>query len=97
VTLIGVLIGLSCIATDISIAYLHGQTQEKVYTVEGPEFGPEIEGRTMIIEKAHGTKSYYQTRCNRWDGVLASTQTPTYGSRTYAHTTSISAHVLMTY
>ena len=70
VTLVGVLNGLSCIATDISVAYLHGRTREKVYTVAGPEFGPDIAGRTMIIEKAlYGLR----TSAARWHEVLSDT------------------------
>ena len=43
--------GLTAIATDISNAYLHGLTKEKVYTKAGPEFGKHA-GRTLVIEKA---------------------------------------------
>lgn len=68
VTLIGILNGLSCVATDISVAYLHGMTQEKVYAIAGPEFGPDIDGRTMIVEKAlYGLR----TSAARWHEVLS--------------------------
>jgi hypothetical protein len=70
VTLIGVLNGLLCAAMDISVAYLHGQIQEKVYTVAGLEFGPEIKRRTMIIKKAlYGLR----TSAARWHKVLSDT------------------------
>ena len=39
-------------AADIGNAYLPAKTKEKVYIVAGPEFGPELEGRFMIIEKS---------------------------------------------
>ena len=38
-------------ATDISMAYLHGVTREKLWTRAGPEFGP-LEGRIMRIHKS---------------------------------------------
>ena len=39
-------------AADIWKAYLHGITREKVYIVIGSEFGPELQGRVMIIVKS---------------------------------------------
>ena len=42
--LIGMLNDLQIMATDISQAYLHGITREKLYTRAGPEFCPELEG-----------------------------------------------------
>ena len=39
-------------AADVSNAYLHAKTRERVYIVAGPEFGPELEGRILIIVKA---------------------------------------------
>ena len=47
--LIGVLNDLQIVATDISQAYLHGVTREKLYTRAGPEFGEKLCGRLMII------------------------------------------------
>jgi len=38
-------------AADIGNAYLHTTTREKVYFVAGPEFGPEFEGRILLIVK----------------------------------------------
>jgi len=59
--------GLSSIATDISNAYLHGKTKEKVFTRAGPEFG-EDEGKTLIIEKGlYGLRGSSYT----WHEVLA--------------------------
>ena len=40
---------LKVLAADIGNAYLHAKTKEKVYIVTGPEWGPEREGRVMII------------------------------------------------
>ena len=49
---------LQVCAADIGNAFLYGKTKEKVYVIAGPEFGPEIEGKRMIIEKSlYGLKS----------------------------------------
>ena len=50
--LVGIVNDLEIIATDISQAYLHGVTREKLYTRAGPEFGKEVEGRLVLIHKA---------------------------------------------
>jgi hypothetical protein len=44
--------GLRVLAGDIGNAYINADTKEKVYTVCGPEFGPELEGRISIIKKS---------------------------------------------
>jgi hypothetical protein len=39
-------------------AFLYGTTCELVYIVAGPEFGPELEGKRLIIDKAlYGLKT----------------------------------------
>ena len=43
--------GLDVMVGDVSNAYLHAKTKERVYTVAGPEFGA-LEGKTMVIEQA---------------------------------------------
>ena len=49
---------LQVCAADIGNAFLYGETREKAYVVAGPEFGPEVEGKRMIIEKSlYGLKS----------------------------------------
>ena len=54
--------------TDIGNAYLESNTAERVFIIAGPEFGPELEGHTLIIVKAlYGLKSSGQ----RWWEVLA--------------------------
>ena len=50
--------GLQVCAGDIGNAYLNAKTKEKVYVIAGPEFGPEAEGKRMIIDKSlYGLKS----------------------------------------
>ncbi len=50
--------GLKVLAGDVGNAYLNASTKEKVYTICGPEFGPELEGRIAIIKKSlYGLKS----------------------------------------
>jgi hypothetical protein len=44
--------------TDIGNAYLEAKTQEKVYIIAGPEFGPVKQGHTLVIYKAlYGLRS----------------------------------------
>ena len=61
---------LDVMTADIGNAYLHAKTREKVYIVAGPEFGPEYEGRVMII-----VKSLYglTTSAARWYEELSAT------------------------
>ena len=44
--------GLSCCAADVGNAFLYGKTKEKVYIIAGSEFGPELQGRALIIYKS---------------------------------------------
>ena len=44
--------GLELWATDIGNAYLEAYTKEKVAIIAGPEFGPELEGHTLIVSRA---------------------------------------------
>ena len=50
--LIGDLNGLIGCAADIGSSNLNGITREKVYIVAGPEFGPEWQGKRLIIDKS---------------------------------------------
>jgi hypothetical protein len=43
---------LDVLAADVSHAYIKALSKEKRYTVAGPEFGPKIQGRTLLIIKA---------------------------------------------
>ena len=50
--------GLKCVAGDVGNAFLTSFTTEKLYIIAGPEFGPEFEGKRMIIEKSvYGTRT----------------------------------------
>ena len=45
-------------AGDVGNAYLYGKTRENVFIVAGPEFGPELEGKRLIVDKAlYGLKT----------------------------------------
>ena len=44
--------GLNACAGDVGNAFLYGKTREKVYIIAGPEFGKELEGRILIIDKS---------------------------------------------
>ena len=49
---------LQTCAADVGSAFLHGYTKELIYTIAGPEFGPEIEGCVMIVVKSiYGLKT----------------------------------------
>ena len=50
--LIAALNDLDIMAADVQRAYLNAPCKEKVYTICGPEFGPELRGRIAIIVKA---------------------------------------------
>jgi hypothetical protein len=48
---------LNVLAADVQNAYLNA-TKEKCYTIAGPEFGPENEGRPVLITRAlYGLRS----------------------------------------
>jgi hypothetical protein len=55
---VGAMQGLDVCAADISTAFLYGKTKEKVYIIAGPEFGPELEGKKLIVQgNWYGLKS----------------------------------------
>jgi hypothetical protein len=50
--------GLSVCAGDVGNAFLYGKTQEQVYIIAGPKFGPELCGKRLIIDKSlYGLKT----------------------------------------
>ena len=49
---------LQVCAGDIGNAYLNARTREKVFIIAGPEFGPELEGQRLIVDKSlYGLKT----------------------------------------
>ena len=45
-------------AADVGNAFLYGKTKEKVYVIAGPEFGPELVNKPLVIYKSlYGLKS----------------------------------------
>jgi hypothetical protein len=61
---------LQVCAADIGNAFLHAKTKEKIYTKAGPEFGPKLDGRFLLVEKGlYGLK----TSSARFHEQLAST------------------------
>ena len=51
-------LGLLVCAGDVGNAFLYGRTREQVYVIAGPEFGPKIAGKRMIIFKSlYGLKT----------------------------------------
>jgi hypothetical protein len=56
--LVAALNGLDILAADIGKAYLQAPVREKVHTTEGPEFGPNNVGKTVLVTRAmYGLKS----------------------------------------
>ena len=50
--------GLLVCAGDIGNAFLNGTTREKVFIIAGPEFGPDLEGKRLLIDKSlYGLKT----------------------------------------
>ena len=50
--------GLEVCAGDIGNAYLNATTREKVFIVAGPEFGPELVGQRLMVDKSlYGLKT----------------------------------------
>jgi hypothetical protein len=49
---LGEMYGLSCCACDIGNAFLYGKTKEKVYITAGCEFGVDLHGKNLIIDKS---------------------------------------------
>ena len=43
---------LKVCAGDVGNAFLYGKTREKLYVVAGPEFGPELAGKRLIIDRS---------------------------------------------
>ena len=56
--LVAALNDLNILMSDIGNAYLNANPREKIYSIAGKEFGPEDEGKTVIIVRAlYGLKS----------------------------------------
>jgi hypothetical protein len=49
---LGELYGLSYCACDIGNAFLYGKTKENVYITAGHEFGVDLHGKNLIIDKS---------------------------------------------
>ena len=49
---------LKVCAADVGNAFLYGKTNEKVFVIAGPEFGPAVQGKRLIIDKGlYGLRS----------------------------------------
>ena len=44
--------GLQVCAGDVSCAFLQSQCKEKIYTIAGPEFGPKLQGKVLVMNKS---------------------------------------------
>ena len=61
---------LEVLCGDVSCAFVNAFTNEKVWTRAGPEFGPALEGKPLVIVKAlYGMK----TSAERWRAHFAAT------------------------
>jgi hypothetical protein len=57
--LVAVLNDLEILAADIGNAYLQAPAREKVHTTAGPEFGPNNDGKTVIV-----VRTMYGLKCS---------------------------------
>ena len=49
---------LKCVADDVGNAFLTSYTTENLFIIAGPEFGPDLEGKCMILVRSvYGTRS----------------------------------------
>jgi hypothetical protein len=56
--LLAALNNLDLLVADVGNAYLNAPTKEKVYCTAGPEFGSELQGKSVLIVRAlYGLKS----------------------------------------
>ena len=44
--------GLKVCAGNVSCAFLQSQCKEKIYTIAGPEFGPKLQGKVLVMNKS---------------------------------------------
>ena len=44
--------GLQVCTGDVSCAFLQSQCKEKIYTIAGPEFGPKLQGKVLVMNKS---------------------------------------------
>ena len=54
---LGAINNLDVCAADISTAFLHGKTRERVYIIAGPEFGEDAGKRLIVDRSCYGLKS----------------------------------------
>jgi len=50
--LIAAMNNMTVVAADIGNAFLYGITKEKVYVRAGPEFGPDVQGKRLLVVKS---------------------------------------------
>ena len=59
--------GLQVCAGDISCAFLQSQCKEKIYTIAGPEFGPKLQGKVLVMNKSiyrlHSVSASFHEHC----------------------------------
>jgi hypothetical protein len=49
---------LQVCAGDVGNAFLNAHTREKVFIIAGPEFGPELEGKRLMVDRSlYGLKT----------------------------------------
>jgi hypothetical protein len=50
--------GLTVRIADVSNAFLYGRTKEQTFVITGPKFGPNVEGKRLVIDKGlYGLRS----------------------------------------
>lgn len=63
--------GLLVSAGDVGNVFLYGKTREKVFIIAGPEFGPELMGKRLIVDKSlYGLKTSAARFHEHWSAKL---------------------------
>ena len=91
--------GLQVCAGDVSCAFLQLQCKEKIYTIAGPEFGPKLHGKVLVMNKSiyglclaeHPSMNIVQGYYTRLDSNLPM-QILISGWKTASHITSMWQH-----
>ena len=57
-------------AADVGNAFLNGITRDKLYIIAGPEFGPEREGKALILYQSMiGASEFVQSNSANYVGL----------------------------
>ena len=59
--------GSQVCAGDVSCTFLQSQCKEKIYSIAGPEFGPKLQGKVLVMNKSmygpHSESASFHKHC----------------------------------